>query len=71
MRALDWMFERPIFKTSDFRESVDIPEPTANRIIRVCRDEGLLRELQPGGGRRAAILCFPELINIAEGRDVF
>jgi Fic family protein len=70
VRALDWMFERPIFKSTDFRDSVDIPEPTANRIIRVCRDEGLLREMRPGSGRRAAILCFPELINIAEGRDV-
>jgi hypothetical protein len=41
------------------------------RILRVCRDGGMLRELRTGGGRRAAILCFRELVNIAEGHDAF
>jgi DNA-binding IclR family transcriptional regulator len=41
------MFARPIFKTSDFIESVDIPRPTANRILREVRDQGLLREIRP------------------------
>lgn len=71
VRALDWMFARPIFKTSDFVETADIPRPTANRILRLVRDEGLLTELQPASGRRAAILAFAELLNIAEGRSVF
>jgi Fic family protein len=70
-RALDWMFERPIFKSSDFAASAGIPAPTAIRILRVARDQGLLREIHAGSGRRAAILCFPELLNIAEGRQVF
>lgn len=71
VRALDWMFARPIFKTSDFVETADIPRPTASRILRLVRDEGLLTELQPASGRRAAILAFAELLNIAEGRSVF
>ncbi|EAQ34173.1 hypothetical protein NB311A_00570 [Nitrobacter sp. Nb-311A] len=71
VRALDWMFARPIFKTSDFVETADIPRPTANRILRLVRDEGLLTELQSASGRRAAILAFAELLNIAEGRSVF
>ena len=71
VRALDWMFARPILKTSDFVETADIPRPTANRILRLLRDEGLLTELQPASGRRAAILAFAELLNIAEGRSVF
>lgn len=71
VRALDWIFQRPIFRASDFREAAGIPPPTATRILRVCRDNGLLRELRPGSGRRAAVLCFPELLNIAEGRDAF
>lgn len=71
VRALDWMFARPIFKTSDFTETADIPQPTAKRILRVVRENGLLTELQPASGRRAAILAFSELLNIAEGRDVF
>jgi Fic family protein len=71
VRALDWFFNRPIFKTSDFTESGAIPKPTANRIVQVVRDQGLLREIRPSRGRRAAILVFPELLNIAEGRPVF
>ncbi len=71
IRALDWMFERPIFKASDFAVAAGIPAPTSNRILRICRDTGLLRDLRPASGRRAAILCFPELLNIAEGYPAF
>ncbi|MBS0411495.1 MAG: Fic family protein [Proteobacteria bacterium] len=68
VRALDWMFVRPIFKTSDFAASVEIPAPTASRILRVVRDEGMLQEIRPGAGRRAAVLAFGELLDIADGR---
>lgn len=71
VRALDWMFERPIFKSSDFVESADIPRPTATRILRVVRDNGLLREVRPAAGRRAAVFAFSELLNLAEGRPAF
>ncbi|MGH6795600.1 MAG: Fic family protein [Methylocella sp.] len=71
VRALDWMFTRPIFKASDFIESADIPRPTASRILREVRDKGLLKEIRPPSGRRAAILAFPSLLNIAEGRAAF
>lgn len=67
VRALDWMFIRPIFKGSDFAGSVDIPPPTAARIIRVVRDEGMLREIRVASGRRASILAFTELLDIADG----
>jgi Fic family protein len=69
VRALDWMFVRPIFKTSDFAASVDIPAPTAARILRVVRDEGMLQEIRPSAGRRAAVLAFGELLDIADGRN--
>lgn len=70
-RALDWMFGRPIFKASDFAASAGIPAPTATRILRLVRENGMLREMRPASGRQSAILCFPELLNIAEGRAVF
>ena len=69
--ALDWFFQRPIFKTSDFVASAGIPKPTANRILRAIREDGLLKELRPASGRRAAVLAFAELLNLAEGRNVF
>lgn len=68
VKALDWFFSRPVFKTPDFVASSGIPKPTANRIVRLAREHGLLRELRPGKGRRATILSFPELMDIAEGR---
>lgn len=71
VRALDWFFTMPIFTTSHFVTSAEIPKPTASRIVRLVRDHGLLRELRPSRGRRPAILAFSELLNIAEGRDVF
>lgn len=70
-RALDWFFSRPIFSASDFVTQADIPVPTAKRILRLVRDNGLLRELQPASGRRPAVLAFPELLNICEGRAAF
>jgi len=71
IHALDWIFERPIFKSSDFVASAGIPEPTAKRIVPALRDAGVLRVLMQASGRRAATLCFPALLNIAEGRTAF
>lgn len=71
VRALDWFFGRPIFKTPDFEESSGIPKPTARRIVKLAKEGGLLRELRPASGRRPAILAFNELLNIAEGRKLF
>ena len=71
IRALDFIFDRPVFRSSDFVAQAGIPEPTAKRIARVLRDEGLLRVIRKPSGRRAAILAFSELLNIVEGRDVF
>ena len=71
IRALDWFFDQPIFKSSDFVNLAGIPRPTANRILRMVREEGMLRVLRPASGRRPAILAFPELLNIAEGKEAF
>lgn len=71
VRALDWFFTYPVFNTSDYFESVDIPRPTATRILRISRKEGLLDTLQEGRGRRPHVLVFPELLDIAEGNSRF
>jgi hypothetical protein len=71
IHALDWVFERPIFKSSDFVRGASIPKPTAQRILNLLKAEGILREIQPGSGRRAATLAYPALLNIAEGYDAF
>ncbi|TWT40945.1 Adenosine monophosphate-protein transferase SoFic [Phycisphaerae bacterium RAS1] len=71
VRAIDWFFNRPIFKTSDFVDSADVPKRTAHRILTIAREKRLLRTLRAASGRRPAVLCFSELMNIAEGRRVF
>ncbi len=70
VRALDWFFERPVFRASDLAKTSGIPVPTASRILREVRQAGMLREIRAASGRRPAILAFAELLNIAEGRAV-
>lgn len=71
VHALDWIFERPIFRSSDFVHTANIPEPTARRFLGVLQKGGIIRPLAAGSGRRASIMAFPTLLNIAEGGKVF
>ena len=71
VHALDWIFGQPVFRSSDFVGDAGIPTATARRLLRVLQNQGVLRVVAAGSGRRAAILAFPALLNIAEGREVF
>ncbi|NWH05316.1 Fic family protein [Desulfobacter latus] len=71
IHALDWIFERPIFKSTDFVRSAGIPQATAKRILTVLKEQNVLKEMQTAGGRRAAILAYSDLLNIAEGYHAF
>ena len=70
-RALDWVFGKPIFRQIDFVNDSGIPSHTARRLLNLFKSRGILKELVKGGGRRSAVLAFPELLNIAEGRKVY
>lgn len=70
VHVLDAIFDRPIFETTDFIKRTSIHKPTAMGLLRQLKAAGVLHELRPGSGRRAAVLCFPELLNIAEGRQI-
>jgi Fic family protein len=69
--TLDWFFDRPIFKASDFVRSANFTKATATRILLRVQDGGLVRKIRPSSGSQSAILAFSELLNIAEGRTVF
>jgi len=69
--ALDFLFRQPVFSSSHFVTGSRIPAPTARRILKLCHENGLLIEIRGASGRRPAILAFPELLNIAEGRSIF
>jgi Fic family protein len=71
IRAVDFIFQSPIFTAPHFTNHSEIPKPTAARILSLLRDKGILITIREGKGRRAGIYAFRELLNIAEGQDVF
>ena len=71
IRAVDFIFQTPIFTAPLFTNHSAIPKPTAARILSLLREKGLLVALREGKGRRAGIYAFRELLNIAEGTDMF
>lgn len=71
LQALDSIFDRPIFRSSDFIDRSGIPKQTAQVILRQLRNAGILKVLREQSGRAPAILVFADLISIAEGRKLF
>lgn len=71
IKAVDFLFQSPIFPSPIFTNYSGIPSKTASRILVILREKGLLRTVREGKGRRLGIYAFGELLNIAEGRDVF
>jgi Fic family protein len=69
IHALDWIFERPIFRSTDLVSAAGIPASTARRFLGVLREGGILKVLVKGRGRRPHVLSFPELLGIADGRE--
>ncbi|MDV3351759.1 Fic/DOC family N-terminal domain-containing protein [Leptothoe sp. LEGE 181152] len=67
IQALDFIFQMPIFKSTDFIQRANIPDSSAKRILRLLRDRPeLLLVLREGSGRKPAILGFGPLLNIVE-----
>ena len=64
--AIDAIFDKPIFTSSIFIDSSNIPRESAHRILAKLKKKGFLKEIRPGKGRRPAVLIFTELISITE-----
>ncbi len=69
IHALDWIFQRPIFRSTDFLSNAGIPPKTARRLLDRLREDGILEVLTAASGRRAAVFVYPAVLNVAEGRD--
>ncbi len=69
VHALDWIFERPVFSSSDFVSNSGIPRSTASRILKVLRDSDMLTMVDKARGRRPALLAFLRLLRLAEGSE--
>lgn len=64
--AVDWIFNKPIFRAIDFAKNGGVPADTARTLLKLLIDIGYLTELVPARGRRSALLAFPNLIDIVE-----
>jgi len=71
VRVLDALFDRPIFSASDFVERTGISKPTAARYLSILSDHQILHVTRTSAGARSAVYMFRELLNRAEGREVF
>lgn len=71
IRALDFLFQTPVFASTTFVKQSGIPKPTATRLLNLLRELSVLTSIRKGKGRRAGIYAFRELVNLAEGVEVF
>ena len=69
--VLDWIFQYPIFNTSTFVTRSGIPAATARRILNALQQNEILKAIITGRGRRPALLVFPAILNITEGKELF
>ncbi|HET7737550.1 MAG TPA: Fic family protein, partial [Tepidiformaceae bacterium] len=70
LRALDALFYRPVFQTTDFRERSGIPRQSALPMLRRLREAGIVPSVREASGRRPGILAFPALLKIVEGQTL-
>jgi len=66
IQTLDEIFNRPVFKTTDFPQRSKIQRASAMRILNSLRNNNILVPLRTGRGRQAAVLMFKELMDIVE-----
>jgi Fic family protein len=64
--ALDVLFARPIFTSSQFIKDSDIPKGSAQRILKRLQEQKVLSILRPGQGRSPNVYMFNELVSIVE-----
>ena len=62
--AIDCIFDRPVFLSSEFVQRSGIPKSSAARIISILKNMGCLTVSREGSGRKATIYSFKELLEI-------
>jgi len=67
IRAIDALFDQPVFRSSGFIRRSGIPYQSALRIIRELKRAGFIVEIRRGQGRRPSVFMFEELIRLSEG----
>lgn len=61
--ALDFMFMHPIFRNNKFTQNSGIPVATAHKCISLLLDHGIIQQVEPASGQRAALYRFEILLD--------
>lgn len=65
IKALDILFNMPIFSSTDFVKSSNIPKASAKRILKRLEQSGTINIFVKGAGRKPTLYIFRQLITIA------
>jgi len=68
IRAVDFLFQTPFFYGTHFVDQVNIPKASANRMLALLREHGIVHTIRQGVGRRPSLYSFPQLVDVVEGR---
>lgn len=69
---LDYMFKQPVFPSNSLKKLPRMPTSTAIlTMLNKLKDEGMLKLVRQGSGRRPQVLALAELINLCEGKKIF
>ncbi len=66
INIIDAIFDKAIFTGPDFAKRSGINRSTAIGLLATLKEHGMLMELMPVSGNRAAVLCFRKLLEITE-----
>ncbi|WP_217968997.1 Fic family protein [Adlercreutzia caecimuris] len=66
-RIVEAMFYAAIFPANIFSGIEGVSDKTGQRMIKALKEMGVIREIIPHSGKRAAIVAFTELLEITEG----
>lgn len=64
MKAVNYVFEKPIFKSTRLAIEKELPKPTSARFIRLLQEANLISVIYPPAGRRAGMYSFDSLLNL-------
>ena len=66
IHVLDMLFDTPVFRSTDVYQRLGIQRQRAALYVRKLNNAGIIQELRPSGGSRAAVYSFEALLSIAE-----
>ncbi|MBL4751076.1 MAG: Fic family protein [Amylibacter sp.] len=67
VEILDFLFENPVFRNNKFTNKGGIPKETAKRCSKELLENDVIRLVEPGSGRRAALYAFEPLLSLVRG----